>query len=159
MPNTSPQKTEFSTFVEETQVLFDRCVTLLKSKSNDYADGSDAFTNFKTAAQIAGISPHQTLLTLLGMKLSRLTQLIGKGKQAQHESVEDTLLDLINYIVLLRGMLKEQEGTSAPSPIAPSSVAAAPSSPSPAQGLDSYSQSAPNLLQQSDVSQLASFTP
>lgn len=130
MPNTSFQKTDFSSFVQDTQALLNRCIELLKSKSNDYAEGGDAFLNFKTAAQIAGISPEQTLLTLLGMKLSRLTQLIGKGKKAQNESVEDTMLDVINYIILLRGMMKERELSVTEQPIA------------------SYNESAPNLLQQ-----------
>ncbi|MBP9762320.1 hypothetical protein KBD34_01755 [Patescibacteria group bacterium] len=131
MPNTPLQKTDFSSFLQDTQQLLDRCVELLRNKANDYAEGGDAFLNFKTAAQIAGISPEQTLLTLLGMKLSRLTQLIGKGKKARNESVEDTMLDVINYIVLLRGMMREQEGAV-----------------STEQTLGVFSQSAPNLLQQ-----------
>jgi hypothetical protein len=131
MPNTSLQKTDFSSFIQDTQQLLDRCIELLRSKANDYAEGGDAFLNFKTAAQIAGISPEQTLLTLLGMKLSRLTQLVGKGKTARNESVEDTMLDVINYIVLLRGMMREQEGAV-----------------SSEQTLGVFSQSAPNLLQQ-----------
>jgi hypothetical protein len=131
MPNTPLQKTDFSSFIQDTQQLLDRCIELLRSKANDYAEGGDAFLNFKTAAQIAGISPEQTLLTLLGMKLSRLTQLVGKGKTARNESVEDTMLDVINYIVLLRGMMREQEGAV-----------------SSEQTLGVFSQSAPNLLQQ-----------
>jgi len=139
MLNTSHQKTDFSAFVQDTQSLFNRCVELMRNKSNDYAEGQDAFLNFKTAAQIAGISPEQTLLTLLGMKLSRLTQLVGKGKTARNESVEDTMLDIINYVVLLRGMMKEQENTSPQTGSIPSSSE---------QVLSSYSQSAPNLLEQ-----------
>ncbi len=130
MPNTPLQKTDFSSFIQDTQALLNRCIELLKSKSNDYAEGGDAFLNFKTAAQVAGISPEQTLLTLLGMKLSRLTQLVGKGKKAQNESVEDTMLDVINYVILLRGMMKERELTVTEQPLA------------------SYNESAPNLLQQ-----------
>ncbi len=137
MPNSPLQKTDFSSFVQDTQVLFDRCIDLMRSKSNDYAEGGDAFLNFKTAAQIAGISPEQTLLTLLGMKMSRLTQLISKGKKAKNESVEDTMLDIINYVVLLRGMMHEQENPPTSVPVAPSEA-----------GLGSYNQSAPNLLQQ-----------
>lgn len=137
MSNSSPQKTDFSTFVQDTQALFDRCIELMRNKSNDYAEGGDAFLNFKNAAQIAGISPEQTLLTLLGMKISRLTQLVSKGKKAKNESVEDTLLDLINYVVLLRGMIKEQENNVPPLGTAVSSE----------HVLGTYSQSAPNLLQ------------
>ncbi len=136
--NSPLQKTDFSAFVQDTQTLFNRCVELMRNKSNDYADGGDAFLNFKTAAQIAGISPEQTLLTLLGMKISRLTQLIGKGKTAKNESVEDTMLDIINYVVLLRGMMKEGEHVATPA-IAPSAAME--------QVLGTFSQSAPNLLQ------------
>lgn len=137
MPNSPLPKTDFSSFVQDTQALFDRCVELMRRKSNDYAEGGDAFLNFKTAAQIAGISPEQTLLTLLGMKMSRLTQLISKGKKAKNESVEDTMLDIINYVVLLRGMMHEQENPPTNAPVTPSEP-----------GLGSYNQSAPNLLQQ-----------
>ncbi len=138
MLNSSFQKTDFTAFVQDTQALFSRCVEMMRNKSNDYAEGGDAFLNFKTAAQIAGISPEQTLLTLLGMKMSRLTQLISKGKKARHESVEDTMLDVINYVVLLRGMMKEQENVAPQTGPVPSSE----------QVLSSYSQAAPNLLQQ-----------
>jgi hypothetical protein len=137
MLNSSPQKTDFSHFIQETQTLLNRCIELLRSKSHDYAEGGDAFVNFKTAAQVAGISPEQTLLTLLGMKISRLTQLVAKGKKAKNESVEDTMLDIINYVLLLRGMMQEQENP-------PSAGVAATSE----QLLGSFSQSAPNLLQQ-----------
>ena len=130
MMNSPLQKTDFSSFVQDAQSLLSRCIEVMRSKSHDYTEGQDAFVNFKTAASIAGISPEQTLLTLLGMKLSRLTQLVGKGKKAHHESTEDTMLDVINYLLLLRGMLKEQNVSESSQPLA------------------SYTDAAPNLLQQ-----------
>ena len=143
MPQSPSKTTDFSAFVQDAERLLNRCVELLRSKANDYADGHDAFVNFKTAAQVAGISPEQTLLTLLGMKISRLTQLVGKGKNAKHESSEDTMLDIINYVLLLRGMIQEQRPDAAPAPSAP----IAPPAPAPERPLPSFNQTAPNLLQ------------
>ena len=141
MPPHISGKTDFTTFAQDSEALLDHCLEVMRAKANDYADGQDAFLNFKVAAQVAGISPDQTLLVLLGMKISRLTQLVGKGKKAKNESVDDTLLDIINYVLLLRGMLKEQRTESSQSPAASSSPAHAPE-----PTLSSFSQAAPNLL-------------
>ena len=100
--------TNFSAFLQDSQHILNRCLQLLASKNSDYSETQDAFSNFKLAAQIAGISSEQTLLSLLGMKFARLQQLTGKGKQPKHESIEDTLVDIINYTLLLRGILQER---------------------------------------------------
>lgn len=105
----SPQPTtNFSHFLQDAQQLLNKCLQLLASKNHDYSETQDAFANFKLAAHIAGIPTEQTLLTLLGMKLARLNQLMGKGKHPKHEAVEDTLMDIINYTLLLRGILQER---------------------------------------------------
>lgn len=100
--------TNFSNFLQDAQQLLNKCLQLLASKNHDYSETQDAFANFKLAAHIAGIPTEQTLLTLLGMKLARLNQLLGKNKSPKHEAVEDTLMDIINYTLLLRGILQER---------------------------------------------------
>jgi hypothetical protein len=100
--------TNFSNFLQDAQQLLNKCLQLLASKNHDYSETQDAFANFKLAAHIAGIPTEQTLLTLLGMKLARLNQLLGKSKQPKHEAIEDTLMDIINYTLLLRGILQER---------------------------------------------------
>ena len=100
--------TNFSNFLQDAQQLLNKCLQLLASKNHDYSETQDAFANFKLAAHIAGIPTEQTLLTLLGMKLARLNQLLGKGKQPKHEAIDDTLMDIINYTLLLRGILQER---------------------------------------------------
>ena len=147
-------RTDFDRFIKDSQSILDRCVQIMSAKSHDYAESKDAFINFKTAAQLAGISPEQTLLTLLGMKLSRLTQLVGKGKQPKNEALEDTMVDVINYTLLLRGMIKERTGQSEPirevmkepASIAPPSPAPTPMNrPSnPETGTNTFTP--PNLL-------------
>ena len=116
----SPQPTtNFSHFLQDAQQLLNKCLQLLASKNHDYSETQDAFANFKLAAHLAGIPTEQTLMTLLGMKLARLNQLLGKGKQPKHEAIEDTLMDVINYTLLLRGILKEREVQSETRPEEP----------------------------------------
>ena len=100
--------TDFSNFLQQSQQLLNRCLQRLATKNSEYSDNQDAFANFKLAAQIAGIPAEKTLLALLGMKFSRLHQLTAKGKQSKSENVEETLVDIINYTLLLRGILEER---------------------------------------------------
>jgi hypothetical protein len=141
----SPQpSTNFSAFLQDAQQLLNKCLQLLASKNHDYSETQDAFANFKLAAHIAGIPTEQTLLTLLGMKLARLNQLLGKSKQPKHEAIEDTLMDVINYTLLLRGILQERNLQSdtrpdgnMPQPNRVPPPETRPSSPSPSQTLAS----------------------
>ncbi len=105
---TDKPATNFNRFLEETRSILDRCMVILSKKNHDYSEVTDAFANFKSSAELAGITPAQSLLTLLGMKMARLSQLIGNGKQPMNEKIEDSLIDVINYTLLLRGVLQEQ---------------------------------------------------
>ncbi|MDP3793750.1 MAG: nucleotide modification associated domain-containing protein [Candidatus Uhrbacteria bacterium] len=103
--------TDFDQFLQETRAILDRCLVILSKKNHDYSEVTDAFSNFKSSAELAGITPAQSLLTLLGMKMARLSQLIGNGKQPMNEKTEDTIIDLINYTLLLRGVIQEESQT------------------------------------------------
>lgn len=76
--------------------------TLLK-KGNDYA-GDDRLSNFKTVAAITNTTPEMVCLTMIGIKVARLGQLLS-GKQAENESVRDSVEDLANYSILLDQIL------------------------------------------------------
>jgi len=74
-----------------------RRVGILARKNHDYAHATDAFANFTFTAQVAGVPVETVFLTLIGVKIARLRELVGAGKSPQNESVADTLDDLINY--------------------------------------------------------------
>ena len=97
-------------FLSDTDVLLAQCKSMLSRKNHDYAGNTDIFSNFKFAASAAGISPPQSILVLLGVKISRLSQLIGSGKEPLNEKIEDSIVDLINYALLLHGLLKKTKG-------------------------------------------------
>lgn len=82
---------------------FDLFVSQMKDtillKGDDYA-GEDRLSNFKHAGNITGIGAELNCLSLIATKVARLGQLLN-GKEPNNESIEDSILDLANYSVLL----------------------------------------------------------
>ena len=106
-------KNNMEIFLDDARKTFDECLKILSSKNHDYSELMDPFSNFKVSARVASISPAQAALVLVGTKISRLTQLVGNGKNPMNEKTQDTIVDLINYLMLLKGILDEQnEGTA-----------------------------------------------
>lgn len=73
-----------------------------EAKSHDYATVENPYANFDFAqtlvARFAG-AEDQVFATMVGIKLARLGELLS-GKTPKHESIEDSFLDLANYVVL-----------------------------------------------------------
>lgn len=69
-------------------------------KSADYATSDNYYSNFETAATVAGTTVDVVFRVLIGVKLARLIELQGKGKVPKNEAVEDSLLDLAVYSTL-----------------------------------------------------------
>ena len=80
--------------------------SILLSKGDDYAN-EDRLSNFKEVANLVGITPEQVSLVFLATKLTRLTNLLKKAKKPNHESIQDTILDMANYCILLDEILNE----------------------------------------------------
>ncbi len=70
-------------------------------KGNDYAN-TDRLSNFKLAGAISGGSAETNCLNLIATKVARLGVLLNADASPNNESIEDTLIDLANYAVLLR---------------------------------------------------------
>jgi hypothetical protein len=75
------------------------------SKGNDYAN-EDRLSNFKLAGSISGLSPELNCLSLIATKVARLGVLLNSKQEPNNESIQDSILDLANYSVLL-GMILE----------------------------------------------------
>lgn len=87
---------------------------ILCSKGDDYAN-EDRLSNFIRAADLIGSSPERVALTMIGIKVIRLGNLID-AKEPNNESIDDSIMDLFNYTALLamirREMSEEAEPTS-----------------------------------------------
>ena len=80
---------------------------LVASKCHDYADDANVYSNFEGSARIAGVSVETVFHVMIGIKIERLRQL-ASGKVANHESLEDTLMDAANYFALWIGYRRQQ---------------------------------------------------
>lgn len=72
---------------------------IMLSKGDDYA-GADRLSNFKKVAMMCNCSPELVILNLIATKVARLSELMS-GKAPKNESIEDSMLDLANYTILL----------------------------------------------------------
>lgn len=68
-------------------------------KNEDYAEDGNPYSNFEGTAGIAGCSVDKVFQVLIGIKMERLRQLTS-GKEANFESLDDSILDLANYAAL-----------------------------------------------------------
>lgn len=88
---------------------------LLKGKNQDYASGNE-FSNFVDSAMFAGTSTETVMKAQLAIKWTRLDNLFA-GKEPVNESIEDNLMDLAGYAIILaayyraykNGVLKTQD--------------------------------------------------
>lgn len=90
--------------LQEQQIFFDNFSSQMKEiifkKGNDYAN-EDRLSNFKLAGHISGLTPELNCLSLISTKVARLGVLLNSKQEPNNESINDTLLDLANYSVLL----------------------------------------------------------
>ena len=81
---------------------------VLFSKGDDYAN-TDRLSNFKLAGAITGGNASTNCLNLIATKVARLGVLLNSDKEPNNESIEDSVLDLANYSVLLWMIINENK--------------------------------------------------
>jgi hypothetical protein len=89
---------------EEQQEFFDEYINkmrdVLLNKGDDYAN-ADRLSNFKMAGQIAGGNAQLNCLNLIATKVARLGVLLNSNDAPKNESINDSIMDLANYAMLL----------------------------------------------------------
>ena len=88
-------------FIQNIEDTYQSGVELIKIKNKDYAGVDDPFKNFRSA-EIAGINVDRAILVRILDKMSRISNLLNKDAQVRDEKLEDTLLDAINYLAILK---------------------------------------------------------
>lgn len=107
MSTTSPASSAgtFSSELESTASSIETALanlgSVLQRKNSDYKVTSSEFSNFHFAADMAGLSAQDVMLAQIGIKLGRLRGLLGTGKDVNYEAIEDTVMDLAGYAVIL----------------------------------------------------------
>jgi len=94
--------------IKQFAAITEQMKSIMFAKGNDYAN-DDRLSNFKLAGNISGLSPELNCLSLIATKVARLGVLLNNDKTPNNESINDSLLDLANYTVLLTMLLKDKE--------------------------------------------------
>lgn len=81
---------------------------LMTRKNHDYTSGSgDSFANFRGSTYL-GINPVLGVMLRMQDKMMRIKTFAEKGElKVKDEGIKDALVDLINYTVLMYGLIEE----------------------------------------------------
>ena len=85
---------------------------LMSLKNRDYAgsDGNQPFANFTRVESMGICTTEQGFMTRVTDKMSRLSSFLNSGKMhVEDESFSDTIVDVINYMVLLSAYISEKD--------------------------------------------------
>lgn len=86
-----------------------RTVDVLGSKAGEYANDKDRLHNFKAAAALQGVTPIEALRGMMTKHTISIYDMIGSGKMFPLEVWDEKIGDHINYLILLRALVTEQE--------------------------------------------------
>lgn len=82
---------------------------IVREKNHDYTGGSDdPFSNFRLA-ELEGVRPEQGIMVRTQDKFQRIRTFMNRGElKVDGEGIDDALHDVIGYMLLLKGMIKER---------------------------------------------------
>jgi hypothetical protein len=81
----------------------ERMKEIHEKKNEDYATNDNPFSNFDVSAYCISLfnnNRDKAFASLIGTKLGRLSSLLNNDRKPNHESIDDTFIDLANYVLL-----------------------------------------------------------
>lgn len=99
----------FNEFDKLTEDTFEIIRGLRDKKGKEYANSEDRLANFKRIAESKGISPLQVAGIFLDKHLDAINYYCKKGKVASDEPIKGRIHDAITYLLLMKGLLEEEE--------------------------------------------------
>lgn len=102
---------------EDFEKLFDslirECTEIMSRKGIEYANGDDRLGNFKRAAERKGVTPETIALIYADKHLDSIAYTVRQIEETGEipqlaESLESRFCDVINYFVLLYGIIEER---------------------------------------------------
>jgi len=88
--------------------LLPQCFEIMKSKGEAYSGQEDKLGNFKRCAKLAGVSTKKAWFIYFTKHFDALSSYI-RGEYKDSESIDGRIKDMINYLFLIYGMIKEEE--------------------------------------------------
>lgn len=90
-------RTEFKADLAKT---FAECLAIVDKKNNDYGGETDPFANFKNSEIVHVPVPAGILVRIID-KISRMGNLLLRPAAVVDETIEDSIMDAINYLAIL----------------------------------------------------------
>lgn len=96
-------------FVNICNDLYSKLITTIINKNNDYnGENSNMFNNFNNT-EILGVDKYTGLMVRALDKIMRINTLLKQENNVSNESINDSISDLIGYMLLLNGMLNNKD--------------------------------------------------
>lgn len=85
---------------------------IMRAKNADYTAGSaDPFANFR-ASEAVGVQAELSILIRCLDKFQRIRSFATLGSlQVKDESVDDAIQDVVNYMILLKGLIRDRKSS------------------------------------------------
>ena len=97
-------------FVKEVvQERLDKITSVLASKADEYATDGSAFYNFERAGKVNNESTEEALWGMATKHLVSVIDMVESDETFDHEYIDEKIGDMINYLILLEGILKENK--------------------------------------------------
>jgi hypothetical protein len=95
-------------YLKEFKKITDKMFEITTLKNKDYSDGENAFRNFMQCESLGICSAEKGILVRMSDKMSRIANLLERDAFVTNEKIEDTLIDLSVYSIILSIYLKEK---------------------------------------------------
>lgn len=86
-------------------------VNIIRKKNSDYATTEDALSNFKVIQNLGVVDYKRGILVRIADKFARIVNLLDRENAVMDEKIEDTILDMINYLAILKAALEDEHNS------------------------------------------------
>lgn len=95
-------------YLKQFKAATDNMFAITSKKNQDYAESADAFKNFRQCELLGICRGDKGILVRMSDKMTRIANLLDHEAHVADEKIEDTLMDLAVYSIILSIYLKEQ---------------------------------------------------
>jgi hypothetical protein len=97
-------------FIKSIEESYKTALDIVRKKNADYSEENNPFSNFEIQGWLTGCTVEQAIMGDIARKMARIKQLVinNKSPQVNDEAIADTLLDMSNYLMILKTYLEEK---------------------------------------------------